>query len=95
MTPTPNENKINANWEWVHTQLHELALHGVPDRLRKPCPRRGRWLIGGTTVLGGDLFAEYLARKRDQANRFDDAVWRTLIRALTYFTHPPRPSSRQ
>jgi hypothetical protein len=32
-------------------------------------------LIGGATVLVGVLVAEFLARRRERADRFDDALW--------------------
>src|ERR1019366_7585315 len=41
--------------------------------------------IGGVIVLFGVLFAEYLSRKRDRANRFDDAMWRVIIKGTELF----------
>ena len=35
-------------------------------------------LIGGGTVLSGVLLAEYLARRREQTQRFKDEVWNVV-----------------
>ena len=42
-------------------------------------------LIGGGTVLLGVLCAEYVTRKRERANRFDDAFWNLQERAGAMF----------
>ena len=42
-------------------------------------------LIGGATVFGGVLFAEYLTRKRERIWRFDDERNNLLVRGADIF----------
>jgi hypothetical protein len=47
-------------------------------------------LIGGATVLGGVLFAEYLTRKREQTQRYRDELWNLVQQGTNIFIHNPR-----
>lgn len=42
-------------------------------------------LIGGGTVLCGVLLAEYLARRREQTQRFKDEVWNVVAQGTDIF----------
>jgi hypothetical protein len=42
-------------------------------------------LIGGATVFAGVLFAEYLTRRRERTQRFDDELWNLLSTGTEVF----------
>ncbi len=51
-------------------------------------------LIGGATVLGGVLFAEYLTRRREQTQRFKDELWNLLQQGTDIFVDSGEKSTR-
>jgi hypothetical protein len=67
---------------WPITTLFAHVSHAVSGTL---VPSVVGGLIGGATVLVGVLVAEYLTRKRERVNRFDDAYWNLHAQGKSVF----------